>query len=266
MTPPDGPSPRKLLAFALLAFLADLAIYVVAIDPLVLWAEAPHHPAGSTAEQLRRCRQHLLPALLGQYALRAAAAAVIAAAMIHAGAVRDRAGLGLAFAGFREDARWTLRTIAWLAAGSLVLVAAAVAGLRLAGAPVDSWIFLELGATGGPGAYVLNSILAAPLVEEFVCRSLMAPGLEANYGRRGAIAAGAVVFYVLHLGYNAPWTRFHYLAAGAILTWAYLARRKLWICVLLHAGGNVLVVADDLLLRWWPEAFKAVVGGLPRAG
>lgn len=258
----DPATARRRIAFAILALAADMGIYWLVITPLVHWAEMPHHPPSTPLEALEKCRHHALPALMVQYGLRAIAATLIAGAMLRTRAVEGLAGLGLTVRGFRGDARWTLKTIALLTGVSLALMGAAILVLRAVKPSLAGWP-LELRFFGPGWTHVVNSLIAAPLVEEFVCRSLITPGLVAGYGRRWAIGAGAVIFYCIHLGYGQPWWMAHYLVGGAILTWAYVARGKLWICVLLHAGGNVLVILDDLLLEHFPGVFKAIVGGLP---
>ena len=162
-----------------------------------------------------------------------------------------RQELGLTFAGFRSDAAWTLKVIGVLLASSIVLIAAAVLVIRLGRFRVDIPDEVSLWPV---------SILCAPLAEEFVYRTLLVPGLRAGYGPRGVVLFSALLFYALHLGYRAPWWTFHYLLAGAILAWVYLQRPRLWICVLLHAGGNVMVMADDILRRVRPGALESLLG------
>ncbi|MBI4566118.1 MAG: CPBP family intramembrane metalloprotease [Planctomycetes bacterium] len=237
----------SLESFALWAFLADTLIFYLTKQPLSDWAEI-HLGHGSYG-------------ILAHYGLRAAAALLLALAMFQARAA-TAGDLGLSFRGFTSDLAWTLKVIALLLVVSLALMAVAVMCLRWFRIPLSGWP-LEIDAMGGPLSYVLVSLLAAPLVEEFVYRSLIVPGLRLGYGDRGAMAAGAVLFYVLHLVYGYEWWKLHYLAAGAILTWAFLRRGRLWICVLLHAGGNLLVVVDDVLLKASPSLFKAIMGGWP---
>jgi membrane protease YdiL (CAAX protease family) len=173
-----------------------------------------------------------------------------AVAIVRSGAA-TRQDLGLTFAGFRSDSVWTMKVIGALLAGSVVLMAAAVLVIRLAGLRVDIPDEMTLWPV---------SLLCAPLAEEFVYRTLLVPGLRAGYGPRGVVLFSALLFYALHLGYRAPWWTFHYLLAGAILSWVFVQRPRLWICVLLHAGGNLLVMADDILRRVKPGALESLLG------
>lgn len=250
MTALEGASPARpslLIPLALVAFSADVLIYYFTILPLREWSSDRFE----------------IPAwgILAHYGLRAVFAILAAAAMVRwrALTVPD---LGLRVTPVREDAAWTLRLIATLAVVSVVLMGLAVAAIRIFNVYPGSWP-LEVRDPGGWGYYLLCSVVAAPLVEEFVYRSLLTPALRAGYGDRGAIVAGALLFYVLHLVYGASFWKVHYLAAGAILTWAYLKRGRLWICVLLHAGGNLLVVLDDAVLQFAPNLFRAILGKLP---
>jgi membrane protease YdiL (CAAX protease family) len=238
------PAPGLLIPLALLAFAADVLIFYFTIEPLVAWSRSRFATEAW--------------GILAHYGLRALSAALFAGAMVHFRTLSAR-DLGLGLRPFREDAGWTLRLIACLAIVSLLLIAIAVLVMRLLHLD-SSHLQFETRRLGWSG-YLLCSIVAAPLVEEFVYRSLLTPALRAGYGDRGAIAAGAALFYVLHLVYAQPWWRIHYAVAGAILTWAFLKRRRLWICVVLHAGGNLLVALDDAALDLAPSLLKAVLGG-----
>ena len=245
--PAPAAPPRALFLIALLAFAADVLIFYFAVGPLDRWSMR----AFGSSEA----------GILAGYALRAASAGIAAFAMLHFRAA-TAADLGLRFRPFAEDLRWTARTVAALLAVSVVLMGIAAVLLRVLRPDLSEWP-LELTKSGGFFPYFLTSILAAPLAEEFVYRGLLTPALLSGYGRRGAVVAGGLLFWVLHLVYDKPWWMVHYFAAGAILTWAFLARGRLWICVVLHAGGNLLVVTDDLILKYAPGLFKAVVGRLP---
>jgi membrane protease YdiL (CAAX protease family) len=239
--------PALLIPFALVAFTADVLIYYFTIEPLGEWSRDHFETAGW--------------GIFAHYGIRAACAVLAALAMVHWRVLTPR-DLGLRAGPVREDAAWTLRLVAALALVSVVLMGLAVLVLRIFDAPLAGWP-LETHEPGGWGLYLLCSVVAAPLVEEFVYRSLLTPALRAGYGERGAIVAGALLFYVVHLVYGKPWWMGHYLVAGAILTWAFLKRGRLWICVLLHAGGNLLVVLDDAVLQFAPALFRAIVGKLP---
>src|SRR5688572_27858767 len=184
-------------ALALAAFVADVLIYYFTIEPLADWSH----------------RRFVTPGwgILIHYGLRAACALFMMGAMIRSGALTSRE-MGLGPGSFREDAAWTLRLIAALTVVSIVLMGVAVGVIRIFDVPLKGWP-LETQEPGGWGLYLLCSVVAAPLVEEFVYRGLLTPALRAGYGERGAIVAGALLFYVVHLVYGKPWWMGHYLVA-----------------------------------------------------
>jgi len=192
-----------------------------------------------------------------QYFVRAGFAGIVACALVLTERLHARE-MGLAVDNLRSDSIWTVKACAVLTVAAFALVALAVVVVRVVKPSLASWP-LE---SRIPRMW-LNALVLAPLVEEFIYRGLITPGLVAGYGNRGATAAGAVIWWALHAVYGQPWWMAHYFLAGAILTWAYVARRKLWICVLLHFLGNVFVVLDDALLAWAPGVFEAIVGGRP---
>ena len=245
MTP--EPSPQggdRLAGLAVAAFIADVLIYYFTIQPLGSWAQERFGD--------------LSWGILAHYGLRAASALLFGFAFIHWRALRTE-DMGLTFRSFREDAAWTLKVVAILALAALLFIGLSLAFIRLFDIDLRRWSFFETDHVGWTG-YLLCSVVAAPIVEEGVYRSLLTPALRAGYGDRGAIVAGALLFYVLHLVYGQPWWMVHYLVAGAILTWAFLRRGRLWICVLLHAGGNLLVVLDDAMRDFAPGVYKALIG------
>ncbi len=231
---------------AVAAVIADAAIYYFGAEPLIRYFAGPDCP--SNLEFAPAAAKNA--GLAVNYALRLSAAAVIATFLSRRGhATVDDLGLTLKDAG--RDAVWTAKVIGVLLAGALVLAAAAVGVIRWRHARVDLGSDMELWPV---------SLLCAPLAEEFVYRSLLVNGLKANYGTKSTLAFSALIFYALHLGYSRPWWHLHYLFAGAILAWAFLQRPRLWIVLLLHAGGNLLVMSDDLLWRFAPKAYQALLG------
>ena len=244
----DTPSRARglwLVYLALAAFTADVLIYYFTITPLRQWADARFE-----AEWI---------GTFAHYGLRAFSALLFGSAMVLFKSV-EVPELGFSFRPFKEDAAWTLRLVSLLAIASVLFIAISLAVCKAMDIDMRGWRFFETDRDGGWMGYLLCSALAAPLVEEGVYRSLLTPALKAGYGPRGAIVAGALLFYVLHLVYGQPWWMFHYFIAGLILTWAYLQRGKLWICVVLHAGGNLMVVMDDALRDFAPRIYSALMG------
>ena len=235
---------HRLVWLAILAFSADILIFHFTIVPLREWSKAEFGV--------------FYWGIVAHYGLRAASALLFGLGMIHLRAVSPL-DLGLAVRPFAEDLAWFVKAAAGLLVVALLYVVLGLAAVRLFGLDLRGWNYFETSEHGW-GGYLLYSVVAAPVVEEAVYRGLLTPALRVGYGERGAILAGAFLFYVLHLVYDQPFWMIHYFIAGGILTWAFLARGKLWICIALHAGGNLLVVADDALRDFAPEVFKKLIG------
>ncbi len=160
-----------------------------------------------------------------------------------------------------------LRAVAGLGAAAvgayLLLLGVSVALVRagwmsLAGAPRDLRTLGDL-AEAAPIAFV-----AAPLVEELVYRAWAVPALAALAGPRGAVALSGPLFLLLHVAYGHPPWLLHYVVAGCLLSWAFLRSGRLWVAVVLHALGNVLMLLDDLAALLAPDLVRALLG--PGAG
>ena len=229
-----------------MAVIADAAIYYFGAAPLIRWFAGPGCP--ENLELVPAAAKNAGLAL--NYAMRLGAASFIALLLTRRGHT-TMDGLGLTFKDFGRDALWTAKLIGVLVAGAAILMAAAILVIRWRHPGVDLGADMELWPV---------SLLCAPLAEEFVYRSILVNGLKSGYGPKSTLAFSALIFYALHLGYSRPWWHVHYLFAGAILAWAFLRRPRLWIVVLLHLGGNLLVMSDDLLWRFAPAAYRALLG------
>ncbi len=134
-------------------------------------------------------------------------------------------------------------TVAVLAALSLLVVGAAGAWLWWRNDPwpassfqsaTDMWWFLRAG------------VMQAPLSEELVYRLALCVPLVVLLGPRPAILISAAAFALVHQLYGnfAP----NHVAAGFILSWAYVRSNCLWLPIALHALGNLLVFLLNVLL------------------
>jgi membrane protease YdiL (CAAX protease family) len=92
---------------------------------------------------------------------------------------------------------------------------------------------------------VLLTLVAYPVLEEWIYRGLLFPPLEHRVGRAGAVLLSGLVFQALHLAYGVPWP--HYFVGGMILAWAFARGRSLIYPILLHALWNLFVLVVDLL-------------------
>ncbi len=123
-----------------------------------------------------------------------------------------------------------------LALGVFLLLRAAGAGLALPepsrATSVQRWQAAAL------------TLLAYPILEEWIYRGILYPPLEKAVGRPAAVVLSGVVFQALHLTYGLAWP--HYFVGGMILAWVFARSRSLIYPVLLHALWNLLVLLADL--------------------
>jgi membrane protease YdiL (CAAX protease family) len=237
MTDPDryrvAGSPAALAAAGVLAVAVDFALY--------LWCDGP--------EVL--C-----------YLLRGAVGVVILLALILSGGSRP-SDHGLALAGWSADWAWVWKLSAAVLAASAAAGALAVLLIRLGWVRFDPWAFyplLDFHDGEGLRRYVLIALVWAPLVEELVYRGLAYPALASTLGRRAAVFLSGPLFYVLHLVYQRPWFLLHYVVAGWVLAWAFARRGRLWVPVVLHSFGNALLGAGAVLLVFFPEFVRWLLG------
>ncbi len=99
----------------------------------------------------------------------------------------------------------------------------------------------------GAWRYLWTTLLLAPVAEEIIYRGLVVSALRETLPNWVVILASGILFYLLHLSYGKDWRLFHYIPAGMILSWAFLHTRKLWVPVLLHFLGNILMGIDDIV-------------------
>jgi uncharacterized protein len=92
---------------------------------------------------------------------------------------------------------------------------------------------------------LIFSCVQTPIVEELLYRGVLCAALVQAIGRTPTIVLSGVVFALLHVVYDNPGP--DNAIAGFILGWAFLASRTLLIPVLMHAGGNLLVLLIQLM-------------------
>jgi hypothetical protein len=108
---------------------------------------------------------------------------------------------------------------------------------------------LVWGTRGDVLADLLDSVVMAPVVEEFLFRGLLYATLRTRLGPAPAALASAAVFALAHgygaVGFGAV------LASGVLWALAYERTRSLLPALLAHAAGNLLTTAIVLgTLRW----------------
>lgn len=95
-------------------------------------------------------------------------------------------------------------------------------------------------------------VLAAPVLEELLCRGIMLDGLLQNRRPSTAIVWSAALFAVLHLN---PWQGVPAFILGLFLGWVYWKTRSLLPCILIHALNNL--IAFILKARFGSEVISS---------
>ncbi len=90
---------------------------------------------------------------------------------------------------------------------------------------------------GRGGWLFLMLVVAAPLLEEFLCRGVLLESLRAKYGVIAAVVVSAVCFGILHLQ---PALMVNAFVLGLIFGFIYIRSGSLWTTIILHAANNAL--------------------------
>lgn len=81
----------------------------------------------------------------------------------------------------------------------------------------------------------LTVAIAAPILEEVLCRGIMLNGLLRKYEPTKAIVLSAAIFAAIHLN---PWQGFNAFFPGLLLGWLYVRTRSLLPSILVHFVNN----------------------------
>lgn len=93
---------------------------------------------------------------------------------------------------------------------------------------------------------VIMLVVAAPVLEEILCRAIVLKGLLSNYSPRKAIILSAVFFGLIHLN---PWQAIPAFVAGLWLGWIFYKTRSVIPGILVHATINGTAV----LFMFFPQ-------------
>lgn len=157
----------------------------------------------------------------------------------------------------RRDKLITLRAVPlaglkyWVAAGLLLLpvisVAAVLALNQVTTIPEPSKDFLTAYQdAGGWVAVAILTILAIPIIEEFVFRGWLQGALEHRLSPVTAVTISAAAFALMHgLPELLPW----HFGLGIVFGWAVWRSGSVWAGVLLHASFNGSILAADWIIR-----------------
>lgn len=86
---------------------------------------------------------------------------------------------------------------------------------------------------------ILTVVVAAPVLEEIICRGIICEGLIKNISPRAGILWAALIFAVIHLN---PWQGFSAFVIGCFLGWIYWKTRSVIPCIFIHFVNNGLAV------------------------
>src|SRR5208282_4464165 len=170
--------------------------------------------------------------------------------------------IGLTLGSWRTTLRWVVGPAAvvalvWLAVG-IVAILFTRTGI-VPPQPIGPNMISDVDQVGGA---LWRGCLMAPLTEELLYRGVLTSAVERLGGMLAAVLASGFVFVLLHLVYGQPaFAMPEYFLAGAVMAWAFLRSRSLLAPILLHALGNLFVIANDVLLLEQPDLIRAVLWG-----
>ncbi len=122
------------------------------------------------------------------------------------------------------------------------LMAFAILALGFVTEPLSSWLpmpesikqIFEKILTNSFWAF-MTTVIAAPVIEEFLLRGIMMRGLLKHYTPTNAIIWSAFFFALIHMN---PWQAIGAFTAGIFLGWVYWRTHSLIACIFIHAVNN----------------------------
>ena len=122
------------------------------------------------------------------------------------------------------------------------MVAVAILALGFVTEPLSSWLpmpdsikqVFEKILSGSVWAFI-TTVIAAPVVEEFLLRGVMERGLLKHTTPLQAILWSSFFFAVIHMN---PWQAIGAFIAGVFLGWIYWRTHSLLCCIFIHAVNN----------------------------
>lgn len=105
---------------------------------------------------------------------------------------------------------------------------------------------------------IAMAVIAAPILEEIICRGIILKGLLKNYPSYKAILISAIFFSVIHLN---PWQAIPAFFSGLFLGWIYYKTQSVIPGMIIHATIN----ATGMALLFLPGHYKDFLSlfGLP---
>ncbi|WP_419698951.1 CPBP family intramembrane glutamic endopeptidase [Mucilaginibacter sp. NFX135] len=82
---------------------------------------------------------------------------------------------------------------------------------------------------------IIAIVIAAPILEEILCRGIILKGLLKNYSPRKAILISALFFALMHMN---PWQAFPAFFGGLFIGWVYYKTQSVIPGMIIHATNN----------------------------
>ncbi len=84
--------------------------------------------------------------------------------------------------------------------------------------------------------HFIAMVIAAPILEELICRGIILDGLLKKYSPTKAIVISSIIFGLIHLN---PWQFITALFGGLFMGWVYYRTRNLLLPITIHASINL---------------------------
>jgi len=163
------------------------------------------------------------------------ALAILAMALLVGLTDGDRISLGLSLTPRQGWSPW-IRTSAVLSVAVAMCMVIGIGALHLAGRQVPLY-------TTAPDRFLerlLDMCFVYPVLEETIYRAVVCVPLVPVIGCWRTIIFCGILFGALHVAYGNPGPE--NLVGGFFLAWAYVKSDTILIPILLHAGGNLVVL------------------------
>ena len=137
------------------------------------------------------------------------------------------------------------------AVAAYLLMSVAMVAIGYISEPLSSWLpmpeaiklVFEKILSNSVWAF-LATVVAAPVIEEFLLRGIMERGMLYHSTPKKAILWSAFFFAVIHLN---PWQAIGAFIAGSFLGWVYWRTHSLLACIFIHAVNNGMAYLLQLM-------------------
>jgi membrane protease YdiL (CAAX protease family) len=103
---------------------------------------------------------------------------------------------------------------------------------------------------------LVTAVIAAPIMEEILCRGIILKGLLKNYSPQKAILISAIFFGVIHLN---PWQALPAFCGGLFLGWVFYKTQSVIPGMIIHATINA-TASVFLFLPKHQQGFSSLLG------